>query len=89
MMQEIDKTQYNNNVLQGIGNHLNISKLIMATKLKMDISQPQNVIINGDMWSSTAALKTLDQIEVNLKEMEDILNVLEPVRGKRVEQEWF
>lgn len=80
MLNAIDKSKYNSDILLGIGNHLeNMSKVFRAAKLKLDLSAPRDVIHAAEYKSSTN--KTLDQLELNLDEMEMILDEMEPPKS--------
>lgn len=76
MLQNIDTTTYNNDIVENVGNHLdNISKVLRAAKLKLDLTPPRAVVNAPQCISAT--IQTLDQLELNLDEMEMVLDEMD------------
>lgn len=76
MIQGVDVTKYNDDILLGVSSHTHsMSQLLRAAKLKMDLTEARAVVGNNQYVSGT--LKCLTQMEVNLGEMETLLREME------------
>lgn len=84
MLANIDTHTYNDNLMVEVGKHLqNMTKVLRATRLKLDLSAPRDVQ-EGSQYKA-ATLLTLDQLEINLDDMEMVLDEMTPVaNGKNL-----
>lgn len=69
MLQSVDATKYNDDILLGVTSHMHsMGQVLRAAKLKLDLTEARAVLGGNQYVSGT--LKSLTQMEVNLREME-------------------